>query len=338
MTTNGRGSAGISTNLEIQHPGNVGAYPRGPSASLHARPRVADATDADERVPSARTATRGRSTKSRVSLLVRRTHLYLGLVLLPFVALYGVTALMFNHASWFHPIEERALDRETIANSALMELTRDPVATARALVPAGIEPSNARWEGGWSFESRGHGRVERFDLDARARGGRARAWEEDAKASSSLPGAVATKDVPGWGEPTALASALAPDLGLRGAELATKRAPRLAFEFEEEGRPLLARWDPANGSLRVVPREGRDPVEFLQTLHMAHGTPGFVDARWWWSWIVDAMGFAMIAWAITGAWLWWTIRAVRVAGTAVLALAAVLCIALFAGMHAAIPV
>jgi hypothetical protein len=284
-----------------------------------------------------RARTRGRAWWSRTQHIVRRPHLYLGLALLPFVALYGATALLFNHASWFQPTAVRAIERELVADSALVALTHDPLATARALVPNEITPLEARWEGAWSFESRADGRGARFDVDAQGRGGRISTWPTAPKLASPLPDRIAAEKLPGWSDPLEAASDFAPKLGLAPDGLASKRAPRLAFTFAHEGRVLRARWDPANGALTVTPNEGRDTVDFLQTLHVAHGTPGFVDARWWWSWVVDAMGVAMLVWAVTGAWLWWSIRAVRRAGLVVMALAAAATFALVLGMHHALP-
>lgn len=280
---------------------------------------------------------RPRSASSWLQLLVRRTHLYLGLVLLPFVALYGATALLFNHSSWLRPVEERALDRDVIASSRLAALTSDATAAARALAPLGVEPRGARWEGAWSFESRVDGRIERFDVDALARGGRVRAWDDDPTFTTPLAARVAPDTLPGWSDPMTAAAEIAPALGLRAESLAQKRAPRLVFAFDHDGRTLLARFDPANGSLRVSPAGERDVVDFLQTLHVAHGSPGFVDARWWWSWIVDAMGVAMLVWAATGLWLWWSIRSVRRTGVVALVLAGAITVALVAGMVPPLP-
>lgn len=312
----------------------------GTSGAPPAEHRHADGTSraalADLELAPERRA-RTRSASSRAHLVVRRAHLYLGLVLLPFVALYGATALLFNHSSWFRAVDERALDRDAIASSKLAALTRDAQAAARAIAPPGIEPRDARWEGAWSFESRAGGRVERFEVDALARGGRVRAWDDDPSIETPLAARVAPGTLPGWSDPVKAAAEIAPELGLRAESLAQKRAPRLAFTFDHDGRALLARFDPANGSLRVSPAGERDTLDFLQTLHVAHGSPGFVDSRWWWSWIVDAMGVAMLVWAATGLWLWWSIRAVRKPGVVALALAVAIATALTAGMLAAIP-
>lgn len=331
MTPNHRGAGELSTVLELQHSGSVGAILPGPSVDFR---RQSSTPRAERMAPAPRT----RSTKSRVMLVVRRAHLYSGLLLLPFVALYGLTALLFNHASWLRPIDERALPHAIVASSELVALTSAPDVMARAIAPVGIEPHNARWENSWSFETRADGRVERFDVDPRGRGGRALAWPETPRIASALPTKFAASDMPGWREPKVLAGALAPGLGLRAQDISVRRSPRLAFEFEDDGRALLARWDPVKETVQVLENADHDPVDLMQSLHVAHGSPGYVDARWWWSWVVDAMGVAMLVWAASGAVLWWSIRAVRRAGLVVLALAAVLSLALFAGMHAAIPI
>ncbi len=35
--------------------------------------------------------------------IMRRTHLYAGLFLAPWVAMYGFSGLIFNHGNWFAP-------------------------------------------------------------------------------------------------------------------------------------------------------------------------------------------------------------------------------------------
>ena len=43
-----------------------------------------------------------RRRRQRLILLARRLHLYFGLFLLPWVLLYGLTAIFFNHPAAFH--------------------------------------------------------------------------------------------------------------------------------------------------------------------------------------------------------------------------------------------
>ena len=52
--------------------------------------------------------------RRRWNKTIRRIHMYLGLTLVPWLFLYGTTALLFNHGDWFtdrtsytmEPIEE----------------------------------------------------------------------------------------------------------------------------------------------------------------------------------------------------------------------------------------
>jgi hypothetical protein len=40
-------------------------------------------------------------TKTGLMKLLRRTHLYFGLFMAPWILLYGVSGFMFNHPDWF---------------------------------------------------------------------------------------------------------------------------------------------------------------------------------------------------------------------------------------------
>ena len=42
-------------------------------------------------------------SRGKLVKAVRRVHLYFGLFLVPWVMLYGFTALLFNHPDWMHP-------------------------------------------------------------------------------------------------------------------------------------------------------------------------------------------------------------------------------------------
>ncbi len=52
-------------------------------------------------------------------MLARRTHLYAGLFLLPWVFLYGTTGAMFNHRSLFPNVTIQAVPQSLVASSAM---------------------------------------------------------------------------------------------------------------------------------------------------------------------------------------------------------------------------
>ena len=55
---------------------------------------------------SIKTSVLNKSQKRKLHKAVRRVHLYLGLILIPWLFLYGVTALLFNHGMWLTDRED----------------------------------------------------------------------------------------------------------------------------------------------------------------------------------------------------------------------------------------
>ena len=61
--------------------------------------------------PSAAESKRKKRMRHNATIkLTRRLHLYFGLILVPFVLLYGVTAILFNHQTWFSSSTTEAAD------------------------------------------------------------------------------------------------------------------------------------------------------------------------------------------------------------------------------------
>ena len=71
--------------------------------------------------------------------IIRRVHMYVGLFLVPWVFLYGVSAFLFNHPGAFPDREVRTLDRSEIADMSL-----DAVSDAPALAARIVDALNAR--------------------------------------------------------------------------------------------------------------------------------------------------------------------------------------------------
>lgn len=75
-----------------------------------------------------------RSAAFRITLqLIRRTHLYAGLLLLPWVFLFGVTGFLFNHPSWFS--DQRHIDfSESEMRGTSLERLPTPQQMAKSVV------------------------------------------------------------------------------------------------------------------------------------------------------------------------------------------------------------
>lgn len=99
-----------------------------------------------------------RSAWSRdLLMLIRRSHLYAGLLMLPWVLLYGVTGLLFNHPTWFSDqmiipfggTETKGTAMEGFPKAS--SVARELVAAINASTGGGyklVKPSEARFERG----------------------------------------------------------------------------------------------------------------------------------------------------------------------------------------------
>jgi len=90
-----------------------------------------------EHPPAGKKATQSRSRVrfNQAMRLVRRSHLYAGLFMTPWVFLYGVTALLFNHPSAFPDQSIRSIEAKDFAGTPL-ETPLDPKALAAQVVGA----------------------------------------------------------------------------------------------------------------------------------------------------------------------------------------------------------
>lgn len=77
----------------------------------------AELDDTDERAESAERAPRRRKRGPRITMIIRRVHLYAGLFLLPWVFLYGVTGAMYNHQGLLPEVEIHSVDASHVAGS-----------------------------------------------------------------------------------------------------------------------------------------------------------------------------------------------------------------------------
>lgn len=241
-----------------------------------------------------------------VALWMRRTHLYSGLLMLPFVLIYGISALLFNHAGGEPP----AALSGSAAMRAQWSFDAGALAAkvAAALGWAADEARAVRSEGDWTFEFREAGATWRLAMpldDRPATLGRVRATAPEERVPASLFAAEAA---------TAERAA---------AELLAAHG-RSAAELRRVGAPTL-RFDGANGEASVslqrgqVSRSGAFDLErLLMRLHTTHGYTTSHWARTVWAVIVDLMAAAMLLWTVSGVWMWWQKRSHRRRGGFVL--------------------
>lgn len=298
-------------------------------------------------------------SKGKFMLLVRRIHLYSGLALLPWVLLYGVTALLFNHPGLFSPREVRDLELAPAIASTWTKDT-DPDQLARGVVAALRaraetdetranfgEPRAAKLSGVLRYSLREErtrelGRDHTLEIDAEAR--RAKLYSTPA-ASKPAPAPFAVKrDLALARDPFEdgkdEARAVLASAGITAEPAGYRSAPSLEFELPAGGETWLATYSFRDRSLSAVPiASAPEPLavrSFLTRLHTAHGFTPARDSAWAWAWIVDAMGVTMVFWGVSGALMWWQMKRLRGIGSLVIAGSIVAAVLLAAGMYAAV--
>jgi hypothetical protein len=271
--------------------------------------------------------------------LVRRLHLYSGLALVPFVALYGFTAFLFNHPGAGSEVELRTVSRAELEKHGRRSPMPLPLELAQQVLAQAAEPG---WELDPQRELRYRGRLA---LGARAgeiehtlafedpRG--AATWTE--RPRPAVPAAEKrTLELPAVRAALADLEATARSLwsseGEGLSDLRVRSSPSLELGLLVDGEARRASYDLAKGELVVFPAGEERPRSlrsFLLRLHTAHGYPAEPGARSAWAFVVDLMAVALGLWSVTGVLMWWQMRLLRRAG--LLALAAGLVAALVLG-------
>lgn len=295
-------------------------------------------------------ASRPRPWSRRVMHRVRRLHLFLGLFLLPWVLLYGVSGFLFNHPTAFPDQPTREFGPDETRGTPLEGLPT-PAGMAEEVVAALNEKG-----GSYRVVRLDEARFSRGRVTVQARGpGVEHAVVVDL---TDVTGTVRTKPTAGTTAPFAAKSGVRtpsslPDrlqtgtpvvlrkMGL-DADEATPPAtlPDLTFYMEADGQVWKVTYQPQRGGVSGrpadAPTQGLSTRRFLTQLHLAREYPPGVGARWFWAVAVDAMAFVMVFWAVSGLFMWWQIKAVRTWGAVVLAVSAVAATLMAVGMHGAL--
>ena len=310
-----------------------------------------------------------RPLSRRVMHRVRRLHLYAGLFLFPWAVLYGVTAFLFNHPTAFSDVPMVNFGRSAAAGTPLEGLP-SPDEQAAAVIAALNERSKpatpyALGDGGAKYAGRD------FLFATAKAGDRTFGLLYDPKTGTGTVRETTAPPPPPAPEPAPFAFGKAPAprppvpvpadglklpgslverfqaagptlldrAGFPAGEVTVTSAPDLSFPVVVGGTTWTATYNPFTGTLSGVPTGSEPPApepsvrRFLLRLHLTHGYPGAVNAKWVWAVLVDAMAFALVFWGVSGLFMWTQLKATRTPGLAVLALSATAATALAAAMY-----
>jgi hypothetical protein len=277
---------------------------------------------------------RGLRPVRRGMKLVRRAHMYAGLILLPWILFYGVSGILFNHPNVGEKVQGRPLPPGRLAQLAGFSAWQ-PASVAGQVVQA-LNSARGSGAGAYTldpgFETRFSGPIvlkapapegQHFVLldPARAFGVLATRWARPP--GERPPFAGLALDLPRFSLATVEASfgGLLATYGLDSSgPLRADRniAPRLEFRIID---PQGARWNAtysiADGTLSGR-RSDQGPSlglsQLFAMLHTTHHFPEEVGARWFWAFFQDLLGVVMVFWAVTGLLMWWQMRPTRIAG------------------------
>jgi hypothetical protein len=278
--------------------------------------------------------------------LVRRSHLYAGLFMTPWVFLYGITALLFNHPEAFPDQASRRIESANLAETKLGQLpTAEKLAgqVVEAIDGSGyrlVRPGEASFSRELAATARSGGRQYNLRIDLETGQGMVREVVERPKAEPApfaTRGPLRADEPPPLADPKAALVAVLAKVGLPASEVTVRTNPELGFLMEGNGRTWRVQYDLATGAISGRPEDAPgEPLSsrrFLTRLHLAHGYPGRLGVRWGWAVAVDLMFASMVGWGITGLLMWWQMKNVRRIGLAVLAMSAVVATMLAVGMH-----
>lgn len=316
---------------------------------MRATPQKASGTQGAAK-PKRSAAAKKQSKAMRRRLLrwTRRVHMYLGLFLLPWVLLYGVTAFLFNHPDVMNSHESWNLSGEDFAGR-FAELPPAPdLATQVVEALNAAEGSerfvlraadDAHFRGGisWRMTDTAHTHTLRYTPGAD--NGLLRSFERTPPDTTPFTGLRLREfsrplltHLEGEGEEVVRAHGL----GFERTEV--RAGPRLELEVEADGQPWQLSVD--LGRDRIAARPLGEPSRdisfrsFLLRLHLAHTYPDEAGVATLWAVIVDIMAATMVLWVITGLVMWWQLKSQRGPGGITLALSLGCGAALFLSMYA----
>lgn len=291
-----------------------------------------------------------KKVKGKVMKIIRRTHLYTGLLLLPWVLLFGSSGFMFNHSDMFEssPPEVKVTLSPTQVNKTLGFAAVDPAQVAKQIVaslnqnvgdnatensdskPARYElvnPNEAHLRGQLTFEGQGPGQNHQFNLNLQT--GQASITtvndadkEEPDRSTPPFAGkhvAVESLPVNGLKEKVALAGQA---MGVESQTdwTAGRGGPQVRFQLrDEQGRVWNVAYNIMNSEL-AARAEDEPPVtniaSIMTALHKQHDYPTETSGKTIWLIFGDMTALTMVFWGVSGLIMWWQLKPTRMVGLA----------------------
>jgi hypothetical protein len=286
---------------------------------------------------------RPRKRYQLVMKLVRRTHMYLGLLLFPWLLVFGISGMLFNHPNLGEDVKMRALSAEQLRSLTGLEPV-DAGGIAREVVSRLNAQGGGQGEGYQldpDFESRfsgftvlmapgeGVNHILIVDLND-GTGTLATRNTGSAQPRETAPFAGETVSLPdhSLAAVESRVAGLLPKLDIQ-AKTPLRANPRAAPEVrfrmtDSRQRVWNVTYNLGSGRLDGRPTEaspGLSLNELLTKMHTTHHYPLDVGFTWVWALFADITGLMIVFWAVSGLLMWWQMKPTRVIGVAAISLA-----------------
>ncbi len=290
--------------------------------------------------------------RPRVMKLIRRIHLYTGLLLLPWVIFFGFSGMLFNHPELGPRKVIARFDKEITGETGFQRL--NPEVLAAGVVAALNEAAGGRaYRRAMAGDAVIEGEFVFQGVSAEGPVVIALNPHEGNAVVTRTPEATKTPPPPFLSSPLpaaegldktslqAAANSLLEIGGIRTlapVEASPRGGAELRFQLESEDSEQRwnLSWNLAQGTLaarELGTEENPDLYSVLTRFHKTHHYPTQMGARWLWSALGDATGLTMVFWGISGAIMWWQMKPTRLLGIAGLSVAAVVALFVFAGTY-----
>ncbi len=287
---------------------------------------------------------------NRTLKLVRRIHMYTGLLLLPWVIFFGFSGMLFNHPEWFGPVEvvsnysakeAQALgvempNAEAIADSVMQQIN----GSADLSGSKWVRDSGAIIEGALGYSGTSDKGRTMVQISPNHGSANVRYFINPPKQDQpdfhgkklATPAYDAEKTLK-------LASDLVDDSGLElkgPLEASTRGGAEVRFQARsaEDDRLWNVSYSLVSNTLSARAADASSGLNFYSVvtkLHKTHHYPDRRGARWLWNAIADATGITMVFWGLSGAIMWWQIKPTRLLGIGGLGIAVVMAVLIFTG-------
>lgn len=282
--------------------------------------------------------------------VVRRVHLYAGLVLLPWILFFGFSGFLFNHPNIGETVTSQGLPPPLWREHAKVtpwqpaEVAREVIAALNQQGGPGQaytldESFASRFSGPLILKAPAPTGQHMLFLDLE-RGGGFLATRAARPSAPAAPFNGRTLELPAY-DVTKLREGArglieARDIPVTGPVRAEpKLVPELEFRMRDgEGVSWNVQYNLATSSVTgrrtdAFPNIGMS--QLFATLHTTHHFTKEIGAHFFWALFEDLLGLTMVLWALSGLVMWWQLKPTRLVGVASIGAAFAIATAVFYG-------